>query len=95
MPTEPIIPGDSKWAASQPTFPGNPVGCAQPRLELALPEALLCPSPLFILLQEGTYSITSATLQPHPDPPETSQEELSHTLTPRGYRLYWTSPGWA
>lgn len=75
------------------TGPGNPVGCTQLRLELALSETLLCP--LFFLQQKGTYSIMSATLQPHPDPPETLQEELSHTLTPSGYRLFWTSPGCA
>lgn len=52
------------------------------RLELALPEALLRPGPLSVL-QKGTCSIVSATLQPHPDPPETLQEELSHTLSPQ------------
>lgn len=75
------------------TGPGNPVGCTQPRLELAFSETLLCP--LFFLQQKGTYSIMRATLQPHPDPPETLQEELSHTFTPSGYRLFWTSPGCA
>lgn len=34
------------------TGPGNPVGCTQLRLELALSETLLCP--LFFLQQKGT-----------------------------------------
>ncbi|ERE82600.1 hypothetical protein H671_2g7300 [Cricetulus griseus] len=42
----------------------------------------ITPCHLSKLEGKRTYSIISAILQPHPDPPETLKEELGYTLTP-------------